>query len=364
MINIQNLTPAKPTHPGEILADELEARDIKQQELAREIGMQKSQLNEIIKGKRNINAEIAVLLEKAIGVPAHYWLNAQQSYDLDMARQQKRIQEQVTAIELWKSVKNYVSVKFLKAQKLITGDPVSDIPVIKKIFRVSTIDELAALRGRMVYRFRKSDKAQTDEINMQTWIALVKYKASQQVVPPFDQRSRPQVVESVRSIIAKNENVMYNIRTTLNERGIKFVEQDKAEKVPVDGMSCWSEGRPAIAVTLRHRRIDNLAFTLFHELGHVYLHLTSDNEACFVDLDIEKPATSKEETEADLFARDSLISSKDWKRFEQAGEPFNSDYITQFASEIGVHPAVVAGRVCHDTGLYNWNRGSIDYTIN
>ncbi|MDQ1086771.1 HigA family addiction module antitoxin [Siphonobacter sp. SORGH_AS_1065] len=365
MIDIQSLTPAKPTHPGEILADELEARGLKQQEFARQIGMQKSQLNEIIKGKRNINAELAILLETTIDVPATYWLNAQQCYDLDLAKQQKRVQERATALELWKSIKNYISVSFLKAQKVISGDPLEDIPIIKRIFHVSTIDELAAKNVTSVYKFRKSDKAQTEPLNLYTWIALVKYKAESQIVTSFDYKSKPQVINSVREIIAKNENVLDNIKQTLNECGIKFVHQEKAEKTPIDGMSFWSEGRPTIAVTLRHHRIDNFAFTLFHELGHVYLHLTNNNEACYIDLEIEKKQESnREEIEADTFAQECLISPADWKFFDQTAEHFNPEHITEYAKKIGTHPAILAGRVCYETQHYNWNKGDIDYAIN
>ncbi len=91
MIDIQNLVPKTPTHPGEILADELEARNITQKDFAKKIGMQKSQLNEIIKGKRSFNADLAVLLEDTLDVSATYWLNAQQGYDLDLARQKRSV---------------------------------------------------------------------------------------------------------------------------------------------------------------------------------------------------------------------------------------------------------------------------------
>ncbi len=91
MIDIQNLLPETPTHPGEILADELEARNITQKDFAAQIGMQKSQLNEIIKGKRSVNAELAILLEDTLNVSATYWLNAQQGYDLDTARRKRSV---------------------------------------------------------------------------------------------------------------------------------------------------------------------------------------------------------------------------------------------------------------------------------
>jgi HTH-type transcriptional regulator / antitoxin HigA len=103
-INISELTPFTATHPGEILADELEARAIKQQEFAQQIGMQKSQLNEIIKGKRSINAEVAVLIEAALGISADFWLKAQNNYDLALVKIQSKVQERIAAIAKWKTI--------------------------------------------------------------------------------------------------------------------------------------------------------------------------------------------------------------------------------------------------------------------
>jgi addiction module HigA family antidote len=59
-----NLTPFEPTHPGELLRDELEERKITQAKLAEQIGVSPSLINEVIKGKRAVNTELALLLEK------------------------------------------------------------------------------------------------------------------------------------------------------------------------------------------------------------------------------------------------------------------------------------------------------------
>ena len=56
-----NLTPFEPTHPGELIRDELEANSLTQAKLAESIGVKPSMLNEIIKGKRGVNTEIALL---------------------------------------------------------------------------------------------------------------------------------------------------------------------------------------------------------------------------------------------------------------------------------------------------------------
>jgi hypothetical protein len=54
-----NLTPFEPTHPGELIRDELKARNLSQAKLANQIGISPSLLNEVINGKRAVNTELA-----------------------------------------------------------------------------------------------------------------------------------------------------------------------------------------------------------------------------------------------------------------------------------------------------------------
>ncbi len=114
-INISELTPFTATHPGEMLADELAARNIKQQVFAQQIGMQKSQLNEIIKGKRSINAEVAVLIEAALGISADFWLKAQNNYDLALVKIQSKVQERIAAITTWNTMQSTLTTQKKKA---------------------------------------------------------------------------------------------------------------------------------------------------------------------------------------------------------------------------------------------------------
>ena len=82
--------PDLAIHPGEILAEELEARTMTQVELARRMGRPVQVINEIINGKKAITAETALELEKALGVPAHVWVNLQGQYELTQARLVRR----------------------------------------------------------------------------------------------------------------------------------------------------------------------------------------------------------------------------------------------------------------------------------
>ena len=80
-------------HPGEVLADELEAREIKQKDFAQKIKLQPPHLNDLLKGKRHISARIALKIEKELGIDAAYWLRLQMNYDLEVAKKEMLLEK-------------------------------------------------------------------------------------------------------------------------------------------------------------------------------------------------------------------------------------------------------------------------------
>lgn len=93
-----NLTPFEPTHPGELIKDELEARHLTQACLAESIDVRPSLLNEIIKGKRGVNTEMALLIEAALDIPADLLLNLQSDYNMQVAKSDDSFMKRLAAI--------------------------------------------------------------------------------------------------------------------------------------------------------------------------------------------------------------------------------------------------------------------------
>ena len=93
-----NLTPFEPTHPGELIKDELEACNLTQAKLAESIGVKPSLLNEIIKGKRGVNTEIALLIEAALSLPADLLLNLQRDYNMQVAKSDASFMKRLASI--------------------------------------------------------------------------------------------------------------------------------------------------------------------------------------------------------------------------------------------------------------------------
>jgi HTH-type transcriptional regulator/antitoxin HigA len=76
-------------HPGELLAEELEVRELSQKALAELMGRPVQVVNEICRGRKAVTADTALDLEQVLGIDARLWLNLQTQYDLVKARQRR-----------------------------------------------------------------------------------------------------------------------------------------------------------------------------------------------------------------------------------------------------------------------------------
>jgi addiction module HigA family antidote len=73
-------------HPGEHLAEELEALDMSAAELARQLDVPTNRITQILNGTRAITGDTALRLAHFFGTTAEFWLNLQSLYELRLAQ--------------------------------------------------------------------------------------------------------------------------------------------------------------------------------------------------------------------------------------------------------------------------------------
>ncbi len=348
-----NIVPFEATHPGVLIKDELEARqDLKQKDLAKELGVKPSFLNEIIKGKRPVTADLAILLEKVFEIPADYWMRFQSQYEIDKARIKEKNIVKLKNIELWKVIKKYVPVNYLKKLGYIDDNLDEDIKTIKKIYDVNNVDDLVSTFAKNKLAFyRKSEKLQIDEKNMFVWSSLATYEAKIQHVNTFNYANINQLCNELNRIFFENNNTIQKVKSILGQYGIKLVLIEKPEKTPIDGFSFWSGINPAIALTIRHKRIDNFAFTLMHEIAHIELHLKNNREKSFLDLKM-MDKSEYFESEADKYAQKRLMPDKCWNEVAKFSFKPGDERLIEIGNKYSINPAILLGRICFETNNY------------
>jgi len=73
-------------HPGEILLEEfMRPHGLTAYRLAKALEVTLPRVNDIVLGKRAISADTALRLGAYFGLPAQFWLNLQNDYDLRIA---------------------------------------------------------------------------------------------------------------------------------------------------------------------------------------------------------------------------------------------------------------------------------------
>ncbi len=132
--------------------------------------------------------------------------------------------------------------------------------------------------------------------------------------------------------------------------GIRLVIESHLPNTYLDGAAILlSDGSPVIGMTLRYDRLDNFWFVLFHELVHIIKHLhKGDIESIFDDLDVEAEDI---EQEADELASEILVPQDKWET-ALARYLRSKDSIKTLAKQLGIHPAIVAGKIRREANNY------------
>lgn len=254
-------------------------------------------------------------------------------------------------------ITNNLSTHLLLKEGVLNGDPVNDVPIVYNIFGIKQLRDIENVSCENTF-FRQSNASTANIKNIITWYHLVKYKSKQLNVGEFNYHSKDQLIKELKNVFMENYQLKDTVHSILNSFGIKLICQ-KIENASVDGACFWSDGQPAIAMSLRYNRLDYFAFTLFHELAHVFEHLVNDNTSEFLDSEDNKNYNDEKERFADKFAKESLIKNDDWENFigPKNFYQIKDNDIIDFANRLNIPPAIVLGRLKYHFNNYKKKSG-------
>lgn len=205
---------------------------------------------------------------------------------------------------------------------------------------------IAMFKGRR----SSAQRGLIEEIATMAWIAHVLDSAREQ---PPSVRFKPASLSNdfVRKLakLSVRDDGPKRALAMVREIGISVVIESGLPGMSVDGASLHTSAvGPVLALTLRYDRLDNFWFTLLHELGHIALHLSDPSEEVFIDT-LEDSASDEQEAEAEAnaFAKDGLIPRDLWLRSD-AYRLGSEASVKDLAKQLGVHPAIVAGRIRYE----------------
>ena len=206
--------------------------------------------------------------------------------------------------------------------------------------------------------YRKNDQARAnakmDPYALKAWCWQVLACAN---ATPLPATYRPGTVdiEFLRKVVrlSWSEDGPRLAREFLAKHGIHLVCLEHLPRTHLDGAALQlADGTPVIGLTLRYDRLDNFWFCLLHELAQIGRHMDGKRDEVFIDDHnlgvVEGVRRDPKEDEADNWANAALIPPDVWKTSRVGNNP-SPIAVVELARRLGIHPAIVAGRVRHET---------------
>jgi len=327
--------------PGHSLRDLIEEKKISQTELAERMGRPRKTINEIIRGKVQITPETAIELEYVLGTPARLWLALEMNYRADLARiaTAKHNAKHVS----W--IKKFPINEMVKRGWITATSELGRLEELLKFLGVAypaVWDELWQTE-HLSFRMANGFNAQNDDFSLAVWLRVGEIEASEKQCEYFSEARLKQRLSQLRQAtalpVSESIEVMQQVSA---EAGIAVVFVPELKNTHICGATYWvSPDKSVIQLSMRYKTLDSLWFTFFHEVGHILLHNKAD---IYLDDDTKD---GEQESEADKFARDTLIPLSAWRTFIQR-HAFKQIDIEQFASSQGIGPDIVLGRLQHE----------------
>ena len=199
-----------------------------------------------------------------------------------------------------------------------------------------------------------SKKAKVDLNAIHAWRCRVLERAAALDLPDYDAKAMDADFIKDLTKLSRFSTGPLLVQQALHEVGIAVIIEPHLTGTHLDGAAIWHPaGFPIIALSLRHDRLDNFWFTLFHELGHIKLHLSPSSEDGFIDTDIDGVSEKEIERQADRFALTVFVADQEWDRLNHLNF---ADEIKAAAKKLSIHPAIIAGRLRREANDYRKHR--------
>lgn len=344
-------TPFAPdwaSPPGDTILDLLEEREWTQQQLADRLGYSLKHVNQLIKGKVPLTEDAAVRLQNVLGASVGFWLTREAQYRERVALSEAA-DRQATMVPWLERfpLKEMMEIGVLPKRRIDAKSKPALVGDLLGFFGVASADQWESQYGCMELAFRRSREDQADVAAISVWLRLGERYAERHDGPPYDEARFKAALAQIRGLtrLAPPE-FQPQMSRLLHEAGVALVLVPALPRTHVSGVARWLNARrPLIQLSLYGKQNDRFWFSFFHEAAHILLH-GQQKKFVFLDDPSRSESASREEKEANAWARDFLIPSE--QAMALGSLAHTKAAVAQYAESVGIHPGIVVGRMQHE----------------
>jgi len=318
--------------PVEAIKFRMEQAGLSRKDLEPIIGS-RSKVSEILSGKRELTLKMARALHSHLGIPAESLLGSSVRFDDELRNVDF---DKFPVVEMAKNgAFRLIGIVDVKSQ---TEEAIRGL-----------VELIGGPRAIPAGLFRKTTSSRVNaKLNtyaLSAWCLQVLAEAQQLIAAPYQVGSiTDQFLADLMHLSIHKDGPLL-AQKALQAIGIKLVIVPHLKNTYLDGAAFMTQdGQPVIGLTLRYDKVDNFWFALFHEIGHIVLHLT---EACgeFMVDDLSLRGTQTEsdlERAADEFAEQHLLPTN----FNLDERDLTTTFdVLSYAQENRISASIVAGRI-------------------
>lgn len=344
MLPVKKYVPPVFFHPGLTLKSKLEEMGMSIKEFAVRVSLPIEVIENIISCKEAITASIALAFERITHIPTHMWVEKQKSYEAYLSR--KAQADQLEADYAW--TKQFPLSQMRTNGWIIYGSSAqSKVEALLSFFQMSTIQAWQDyyLNKCVSVAFRISLKDSQNPYAISAWLREGEIQASRiETTTPFSPTQCRSIIPQLKTLCYEQpSDFAVQLQQLCASVGVKVVYTQSLQKAPINGATRWLNSFPVIQMTDRHKKNDIFWFTFFHELGHILLH--GENNI-FLEDSVYSQSVISQESEADKFASDTLLSSDAEQEIISLGD-FSPKALRGYAKRFNVHPGIIVGRLQH-----------------
>lgn len=345
---IKQEIPTDPIPPGETLLETFEGHDMTQADFSRRSGLSTKTISQIISGKEPITQSTALVLERILKVPAYFWTNLEARYRENLARLAEA--DSFAQHQDWARTFPYAEMA-KRGLVPVTRKAAEKVGHLLDFLAVRTPDQWQKVyAGKLPeLSFRRSETVAEKTAGLSIWLRIGELVVEKAEVAEFDPIRFAEVLHEAREMtrLCPGEFIP-ELEKRCADAGVVYTLVKEFPGLGVSGVMRWHRGRPVIQQTLRFKTNDHFWFTFLHEGRHV---LQKRKKAIFLEGKAVASEDREREDDANRFARDLLIPAARWQEFRKMFPQPVSREIKDFATGIGVHPGIVAGRLFREKVL-------------
>lgn len=340
------MTQSWARHPGRYIKEEMEERGWSQRDLAFILGVSEQAINPILNGKRGISPEMAKALGEAFDVPAEFFANLQQAYDLAQARTPD------ASVAVRRTMQSVYPIREMIKRGWIEQTDANMLQIqLTRFFGEEKLDEVPHFA-------HAAKKTPGDILPAQTaWLYRVRQIARSISVPVYSEKAlRSAITNDFPSLLYAPDEVR-QVPRILTECGVKLIFVEKLSNSKIDGVCFWLDGVPVIGMSLQYDRIDNFWFVLRHECEHVLNQHGKEKPMGMVDLDLDAVTVSipEEERVANDAASDFCAPSERLDAWLKRKQPYYYERdVLAFSRTVQRHPGIVIGQIRKKLNRYDY----------